>query len=61
MLYRDYENPALLEMYLQEAEERLEDAEAKGADDEELLQRQEDVNYLKERINFAWQDETEDW
>lgn len=52
-MYRQYENPRALEERLEEAKHRL----AKNPDDEDLCN---EVAELKERINFAWQDEEYD-
>lgn len=52
-MYRQYENPRALEERLEEAKRRL----AKNPDDEDLCN---EVAELKERINFAWQDEEYD-
>ena len=60
-MYRQYENPRTLERQLEDAERRLSDARAKGAELEELMDLQNEVDDLKERANFAWQDEEEDW
>lgn len=52
-MYRNYENPYALEEMLKEAEKRL----AKYPRNESL---QEDVAELRERVNFAWQDDEYD-
>lgn len=52
-MYRQYENPRALEERLEEVKRRL----AKNPDDEDLCN---EVAELKERINFAWQDEEYD-
>lgn len=49
-IYRQYENPRTLEERLEEAKKRL----AENPYDEDLVL---EVEELKERINFAWQDE----
>jgi hypothetical protein len=48
-MYRQYENPYTLEQQLAEAEKRL----AENPDDGDLYN---EVAELKDRINFAWQD-----
>ena len=49
-MYRQYEDPYKLEQQLAEAQERL----AQNPDDEDYAI---EVADLKERINFAWQDD----
>lgn len=49
-MYRSYENPYTLEDRLEKAKERL----SKDPFNEDLAQ---EVAELKERVNFAWQDE----
>ncbi len=54
-MYRQYENPHDLQMLLKEAEFRL--AEAGARDDlDAVIDLHNEVESLKERINFAWQD-----
>ncbi len=52
-MYRQYENPRTLEERLEEAKRRL----AENPFDEDLVL---EVEELKERVNFAWQDEEYD-
>ena len=52
-IYRQYENPRTLEDMLEDAERRL----AENPYDEDLVL---EVQELKERINFAWQDDEYD-
>ena len=52
-MYRQYENPRTLEERLEEAKCRL----AQNPNDEDLCN---EVAELKERINFAWQDDEYD-
>ena len=52
-----YENPYRLEDELRAAERRLSDARASGADAEDLIDLQIEIEELKERVNFAWQDD----
>lgn len=52
-MYRQYENPHTLEERLEEAKRRL----AENPYDEDLVL---EVEELKERINFAWQDDEYD-
>ena len=49
-MYRDYENPYILEQRLKEVEE----LRSKRPYDEDLAC---EINELKDRINFAWQDD----
>ena len=55
-MYRDYENPRTLEKRLEEARQALESAKQRGADLEEIISLHEDVEDLRERVNFAYQD-----
>lgn len=52
-MYRQYENPKTLEERLEDAKRRL----AENPYDEDLVL---EVEELKERVNFAWQDEEYD-
>ena len=52
-MFRQYENPYTLEQQLAEAEKRL----AENPDDGDLYN---EVAELKDRINFAWQDDEYD-
>ena len=52
-IHRQYENPRTLEERLEEAKRRL----AENPYDEDLAN---EVAELKERVNFAWQDEEYD-
>lgn len=54
-MYRQYEDPYDLELWLQEAEFRLAEAEARD-DLDAVIDLHNEVESLKERINFAWQD-----
>ena len=51
-MYRSYEDPHKLEEKLKEAEEML-------AKDPENIEIACEVAELKERVNFAWQDDEE--
>lgn len=55
-MYRSYENPAALEAQLAELQARY-DAET---DLDILMELSEDIAALKDRINFAWQDDEYD-
>ena len=59
-MYRQYENPYTLEKQLEELEAELQKAYALGTDMEDLIDLQIDIAELKERINFAWQDDEYD-
>lgn len=52
-MYRQYENPYILEERLAELKERRVNA----TDEDEIMSLDEDIAELKERINFAWQDD----
>ena len=52
-IYRQYENPRTLEDMLEDAKRRL----AENPYDEDLAN---EVAELKERVNFAWQDDEYD-
>lgn len=59
-MYRQYENPYNLEKRLKEAEEELHKAYALGADMYEIMDIEMEIADLKDRINFAWQDDEYD-
>jgi uncharacterized sporulation protein YeaH/YhbH (DUF444 family) len=60
-MYRQYEDPRKLEKMLQDAERRLSDAQASGTDDlDRLIDLHQEVEELRDRVNFAWQDEEYD-
>ena len=50
-----YEDPRKLEEQLKEAEQRLEEIKAAGMDD--IIDISQEVAELRDRVNFAWQDE----
>ena len=56
-MYRSYENPYKLNKYLCELEAEYQTAIENGEDAEDLIDLCEDIEILKERINFAWQDD----
>ena len=57
-MYRQYENICVLENLLEEAKARLAKAKAVfGGDADELIDIEEEVLSLEERLNFAWQDD----
>lgn len=55
-MYRQYENPYKLEKELEELKERR----ANTADEDEIMELDESIAELKDRINFAWQDDEYD-
>lgn len=60
-MYRQYENPAKVQKMLEAAEEEL--ARAKEEDPENIdliIDLDNEVQSLKERLNFAWQDDEYD-
>lgn len=59
-MYRQYENPWSLQERLEAAERALSDAQAAGDDEERLIDLHREVEELRERVNFAWQDEYEE-
>lgn len=61
-MHRMYEDPHKLEKQLQEAEEKLERMKAErecgyDIDDEDIYYQYLTVSELKDRVNFAWQDD----
>lgn len=56
-MYRSYENPWALEDLLEEVMEDYREALESDADEEVLIGLSEYIAELKERINFAWQDD----
>lgn len=59
-MYRQYEDPYVIEQYLKEAKERLNKAKAEVRSDDDwdrLVGLYQDVAELEERLNFAWQDD----
>lgn len=59
-MYRSYENPYELNKYLCELEAEFDTRFENGESLEDLIDLAEDIATLKERINFAWQDEEYD-
>ena len=60
-MYRQYENPYKLENQLEELEAEYQKALEEGADDETIMYFAESIAELKDRVNFAWQDDEEDY
>ena len=52
-MYRQYEDPYKLEQRLEELKERR----ANCTNEDELIAIDQDIAELKDRINFAWQDD----
>ena len=59
-MYRQYENPYELGKQLEELKEELHKAYILGGDVYELEDLEITIAELKERINFAWQDDEYD-
>ena len=59
-MYRQYENPHTLEQQLEELKEELHKAYSMGADVYEIAEIEMEIAELKDRINFAWQDDEYD-
>lgn len=59
-MYRQYENPYKLEERLKALQEEMHKAYALGADVDELQDLHLEIAELKDRINFAWQDDEYD-
>lgn len=62
-MYRQYEDPRALTERLHEAEKAYEEAKAADPDGENidlLIDLANEVESLRERVNFAWQDEEYD-
>ena len=58
-MYRQYENPYELEKQLKELRKEYDNAKEKDVDEDALINLSQDILELKERINFAWQDDAE--
>ena len=58
-MYRQYENPGKLEAQLKELQEERTAAVLDG-DEDRVVSLDEDIAELKDRINFAYQDEEYD-
>lgn len=55
-MYRQYENPHTLEEQLKELQAQY----AAETDEDVLIDLAQEIEELKERINFAWQDDEYD-
>ena len=56
-MYRSYEDAQKLEKQLAELKKQYAQAINEGRDEEELISLDEAIASLKDRVNFAWQDE----
>ena len=59
-MYRQYENPYNLENQLKELKAEYNKAIEENADEEIIMNLANDIVELKDRINFAWQDDEYD-
>ena len=59
-MYRQYENPYRLNKYLCELEAEFQTRIEEGEDLDNLIELAIDIATLKERVNFAWQDDEYD-
>ena len=60
-MYRQYEDPWKLEDRLEEAQKRLEQAKEEDPENiDRIIDLVNEVESLKERVNFAWQDQEYD-
>ena len=55
-MYRQYEDPYKLQDQLKQAKDELAERRNNGEDEESLFSLLEDIEELRQRINFAWQD-----
>ena len=58
-MYRSYEDPYMIEQELEAAEIEMQEAIAKD-DEQRIMDLAEEIAELKERLNFAWQDDEYD-
>lgn len=56
-MYRQYEDPYRLEQWLAKVEAEYEEAVAEGDDEDRIYDLYCEMESLKDRINFAWQDD----
>lgn len=59
-MYRQHENPYVLEDYRNELQTQRQRMIDHGADEDTIINLDEAIAELKERINHAWQDEYEE-
>ena len=55
-MYRQYEDPYVLEDKLAEAKALYRRAVEEGIDEDILMDMSMEIHELEERVNFAWQD-----
>lgn len=55
-MYRQYENPNKLEEALADLKREYQEALENNADEETLISLHDDIEDLKQRLNFAYQD-----
>ena len=59
-MYRQYENPRELQTRLEKLIQQYEDMQCAGADDGALYDKYCEICEMRDRVNFAWQDEEYD-
>ena len=60
-MYRQYENPVTVQEMLEQAQRQYEQAKQEDPENIDLLiDLANEVESLRERVNFAWQDEEYD-
>lgn len=59
-MYRRYENPYKLEKWLADAKEAYQIAIEENADEQTLMDLSLEIAELKDRLNYAWQDDEYD-
>lgn len=59
-MYRRYENPYELEQQLAELQEEYNSLPFNEENEDRLMGLAEDIASLRERINFAWQDDEDE-
>jgi hypothetical protein len=59
-MYRDYEDVYILEERLKDLKEEYKTALEENADEDILINLYNSIEELRQRINFAWQDEYEE-
>ena len=55
MTYRQYEDPHMIERWIEEVKNQMENEH----DEDRLIDLHGELESLKERLNFAWQDDEE--
>ena len=56
-MYRQYEDPYKIQKRFADVQQELEEASINGADLDMLKELYDEVESLRERLNFAWQDD----